>query len=142
MNSRRFDSISVGEQLGEYPLALTVQRMVMEAGANRDFAPIHCDPDLARASGAPNIYANNILLQGLVEATIRSWLGPDGKVRRLSLAMRQFNLPGQVVVGGGEVTAVTVVDGQGVVDLAVWTETGGVRTTEGTASVVLARDDA
>ena len=47
-----FDAIREGDELPPFSLALTLQRLVMEAGVNRDFAPIHHDPQIARATGA------------------------------------------------------------------------------------------
>ena len=36
-----FEEVKVGDELPELALPLTVQRLVMEAAANRDFVPLH-----------------------------------------------------------------------------------------------------
>jgi len=77
-----------------FVLPLTIQRLVMEAAVNRDFAPIHFDCDFARATGAPGPYANTMLLQAMFEAIIRNWMGPGGRLRTLAFDMRSFATAG------------------------------------------------
>lgn len=75
--------VAPGDSLPVFTLPLTVQRLVMEAGVNRDFTPIHHDSAVARSHGAPNMFANNLLLQALFEATIREWMGLAGRLKAL-----------------------------------------------------------
>lgn len=137
--TRFFDDVSEGDEVPPFRLPLTVQRLVMEAGVNRDFAPIHSDRELAQASGSPDMYANTMLLQAAYEATLREWMGLTGRLRRLGFGMRVFNTPNEVLVGRATVTATRLDGDEGLVDLAVWTETSAGRTTEGTATVSLPR---
>lgn len=131
-----YDEVEVGTLLPPFVLPLTVQRLVMEAGVNRDFAPIHSDRELARASGAPDMYANTMLFQALFEGTLRQWMGLGGRLRKLGFRMRAFTMPGHEVAALGRVTGKHP-EGQGLVDLEVWTEVEGNRTAEGTATVQL-----
>lgn len=141
MSTLWFEDVQEGAQLPPFEVALTVQRLVMEAATNRDFAPIHHDRDLARASGAPDMYANTMMIQGLFEATIREWMGLGGRLRKLGFSMRVFNCAGDLVVGRGQVTGTRVAGGEGLVDLEVWTEAGEGRTVQGSATVALPRRD-
>jgi acyl dehydratase len=132
-----FDDIAPGEQVPVFDLPLTVQRLVMEASVNRDFAPIHSDKELARAAGAPTMFANVMLLQAVVEGALRTWMGDAGRLRRLTLSMQGFNLAGSVLEAGGVVTRTSPDGDDGTVDLDVWIEAAGVRTVVGTAAVSL-----
>lgn len=134
-----FEDVVEGFELPPFELPLTVQRLVMEAAANRDFAPIHHDRELARASGAPDMYANTMLLQGLFEATIRQWMGLAGRLTKLGFGMRVFNCVGEVVTGRGRVTRTRLDADAGLVDLEIWSETAAGVTAHGTATVSLPR---
>lgn len=134
MTTISYDDVEEGALIPPFLLPLTVQRLVMEAGVNRDFAPIHSDRELAQASGAPDMYANTMLLQALFEAALRQWMGLGGRLRKLGFSMRAFTTPGHEVTVAGRVAGKRA---QGMVDLEVWTEVQGVRTAEGTATVEL-----
>lgn len=135
MNS--FGQVTDGDELPAFPLALTLQRLVMEAGVNRDFAPIHHDPQIARATGAPEPFANIMLVQALLEATLREWMGLDGRLRKLAITTRSFAAAGEMMTGHGRVTGTRPDLHGGLVDLEVWTESAGARSAVGTATVWL-----
>jgi acyl dehydratase len=132
-----FDAIGAGDELPPLCLALTLQRLVMEAGANRDFAPIHHDPQFARGAGAAEPFANVMLIQALLEATLRGWMGLDGRLCKLALTMRSFAPAGAVLSGHARVTGKRLDGTGGLVDLEVWTEAAGARAAVGTATVRL-----
>jgi acyl dehydratase len=137
MTDLAFDDVEEGAELPEFSLPLTVQRLVMEAAANRDFAPIHHDRDIARATGAPDPYANTMLIQAVFEATLREWMGLAGRLGKLKFAMRAFATAGTILSGHGRVTAMRAEHGGGFVDLDVWTNSGATQTASGTATVWL-----
>jgi acyl dehydratase len=110
-----------------FELPLTIQRLVMEAGTNRDFAPIHFDAEFARATGAPAPYANTMLLQAMFEAVIRTWMGPAGRLRTLAFDMRSF------ATAGTTLTAHLVSRDHG--DLEVWIDSDSKPAAIGTATV-------
>jgi len=127
--------IEPGLRTPEFTIPLTIQRMVMEAAANRDFASIHHDTAVAQASGAPDMFVNTMFLQTLFEVSLRNWMGPAGRLRRLGFQMRTFNCPGDILRCAGEVTAIRQEDVRQVVDLDVWIESQKGRTVVGTATV-------
>lgn len=128
--------MSVGEALPPFTVELTLQRLVMEAGANRDFLPVHIDTEAGRAAGAAEAFANTTLIETMLEAMIRAWAGPGARIRVLDFAMSGFTCAGQTVAAEGRVVAEQVEDGARLVDLEVWIEAGaGNRTVSGTAEL-------
>ena len=137
MTALTFDEVVEGAELPEFALPLTIQRLVMEAAANRDFAPMHHDREITRATGAPEPYANTMLTQAVFEATLREWMGLGGRLRSLRFKMRAFAAAGAILSGHGRVTGKQASDGGGFVDVDVWTASGGTQTATGTATIWL-----
>ena len=125
--------LRVGDAVEPYTVPITLQRLVMEAGANRDFSPIHFDADVARASGAPHAFTNTTFNETLIETAIRRWAGLRPRIRTIEFAMRDFNCVGDEVSAAGVVTAVR---DDGTVELDVWIESHRGRTVQGRAVVV------
>lgn len=120
---RHWDDVVEGEALESLAFPLTVYRLVMAAGANRDFNSIHHNSEVARATGAPEMYANNFLLQGMWERTVRQYIGEAGVIRRLAgFQMRIFNTVGDTVVVKGRVERKWREDDLGFVEFAMWSE--------------------
>jgi acyl dehydratase len=132
-----FADVAEGADLPAFSIPLTIQRLVMEAAANRDFAPIHHDREIARATGAPDPYANTMLLQSIFEATLRQWMGLGGRLRKLRFSMRSFATVGAGLSGHGRVAATHPAAGGGLVDVEIWAESGGRRAAAGSATVWL-----
>ncbi|KQP14415.1 acyl dehydratase [Pseudorhodoferax sp. Leaf267] len=110
--------------LPPHSFPLTVHRLVVAAGANRDFNPLHHNSAYAQASGAPEMYANNFFLQGMWEKTVRAWIGPAGTLRALNgFRMRVFSTVGQTVVVRGRVLRTWRDGDAGCVEIALWSET-------------------
>ena len=120
---RYWEDVKVDEELPAVSYAVTVQRLVMEAGANRDFAPIHHNSEIAKAQGAPDMYANNMFIQGMLERMIREYIGVKGRLRKLGpFRMVIFNCAGDTVVAKGKVTNKLEQNGEKLVELQVWCE--------------------
>jgi len=99
----------VGEQLPVIEYPLPVYRLVIEAGANRDFDSIHHNSEHARATGAPGMYANTLFPQGMWERAVRDWAGSRGFIRALrGFRMGRFNTAGSTPRVIAEVKAVDV----------------------------------
>jgi acyl dehydratase len=132
--------VTVGDRLPEFVLPITLQRLVMEAGANRDFSPWHFDADVARASGAPALYANTTFVETLLEAAVRCLGRLNARIRSLDFAMRANTCVGLAVVGG-VVSAAASQDGEQRTTLDLWIDTPRGRTVTGTAIVALIDGD-
>ena len=135
---RTIDAVTVGDELGPISIPVTLQRLVMEAGANRDFSLIHHDRDVARATGAPDAYMNTFFIAGMFERLLRDWMGHAGQLNRITnLRMKIFNSVGDTASFAGRVAEVDGNTGQVVIDLRGETEKG--ETVTATATVTLPR---
>lgn len=126
-----FEAVAVGDALPPFSLLITLQRLVMEAGVNRDFSPWHFDPETARASGSEGVFANTTFIESLLEFGIRAWAGPAPRVRVLEYGMRQPS------VVGDEVTVAGIVTGKDetarTVALDIWLDSARGRGVQGAA---------
>jgi acyl dehydratase len=132
------EDVTAGEQLPGISVPITLQRLVMEAGANRDFSPWHFDHVVARALGAPAAFANTTLIETLLEAAVRRWGRLGARIRRLEFAMRGQNCAGDVASIAGQVAAKQVAgSGEQEVALDLWIDSPRGRTVTGSAVVTL-----
>ena len=136
---RRWDDVQEGDELPPVAFPLTVYRLVVEAGANRDFNSIHHNSEFARASGAPEMYANTGFLLGMWERTIREFIGLDGTIRRIAgFRMKRFNTVGGTVTVRGRVVTKRRDGEEALLDVELWSELDGdVTVGPGTATVAL-----
>jgi hypothetical protein len=106
---RTIKDVSIGEDLPAVDFPLSVYRLVVAAGGNRDFNSIHHNSSYAKASGAPEMYASTFILMGAWERVVRDFIGDAGTIRSITnFRMRKFNLVGSVMTVGGRVTDVRV----------------------------------
>ncbi|CAM3274829.1 hypothetical protein NODU109028_08590 [Nocardioides dubius] len=146
LTGRRFEEVAVGEPLPEVALPLTVYRLVMAAGSNRDFNSIHHNTEYARSTGAEEMYANTSFLMSSWERLVRDWCGATGRIRAIrGFRMRSFNFVGTTMRVLGEVTATRIEQGPdgpvGVVEVAVRCEgPTGITVGPGTVEVLLPVD--
>lgn len=126
MTRRLWSEVKVGDELAPLSFPLTIYRMVMVAGANRDFNAIHHNTRYARSTGAPDMYANTLFLQGMWERCAREFIGLEGTIRRMTgFRMRRFNTVGTTPVVSGRVTRTWQEDGAGLVEFALETRNCG-----------------
>lgn len=138
-----FEDVSVGQEITPRVIPITVQRMVMEAGANRAFSPMHCDRQAARAAGAEDMFVNTMFIEMLFEVTLRSWMGLGGRLRRLGPFRIQKNIcPGDVLTCGGRVKSKEEGEREGLVKVEIWQESERGVTSRGEASISLPRRQA
>jgi acyl dehydratase len=115
---RQLASVEVGQALPETSLALSVQRLVMIAAANRDFAPTHHDAEVARATGAGGPYGNMMFVMAMFERAVLGWAGPAARLRQLrNVRMMSFNEAGLTITCHGTVTGVDPARRRVLVDL-------------------------
>lgn len=101
---RRWSEVNEGDELAPVRFPLTVYRMVMMAGANRDFNAIHHNTEHAKATGAPEMYANVMFLQGMWERTVREYIGSAGGLHAIrGFRMKSFNTAGDTVTVRGRI---------------------------------------
>ncbi len=121
---------AVGESLPAISVPVTLQRLVMEAGANRDFSLMHHDGAVAKTAGASDAFANTFFLMGMFERLVRDWAGPEARFTKIGpLKMLNFNIVGDTLVFKGAVELVeTTVKGRRSV-LELWCESERGQTT-------------
>ena len=136
---RHWEDVEEGDDLPPVAFPLTVYRLVVEAGANRDFNSIHHNSEFARASGAPEMYANTGFLLGMWERTIREFIGLDGTIRRIAgFRMKRFNTVGRTVTVRGRVARKWRDGDEALLDVEMWSELeGDVTVGPGTVTVAL-----
>ncbi|MDY6893110.1 MAG: acyl dehydratase [Chloroflexota bacterium] len=118
-----WEDVKVDDEIPAIANGITIQRLVMEAGANRDFAPIHHNREIAQGQGAPDMYANNMFIQGMLERMIREYIGAKGRLRKLGpFRMGIFNCAGDTVTTKGKVVNKIEQNGEKLVELQVWCE--------------------
>ncbi|GCD84762.1 hypothetical protein ACNR9V_20450 (plasmid) [Parageobacillus thermoglucosidasius] len=136
---RYWEDVSVGDIVPSIKFPLSVYRLVMEAGANRDFNSIHHNSEYAKETGAPEMYANNIFLQGMWERTVREYIGLAGTIKSLKgFRMKIFNTVGDTVVTKGIVKNKWREGEEYLVELELWSENSkGVSVGPGSVVVTL-----
>lgn len=127
MNGERsllFTDVREGEIIPPYSVELTLQRLVMEAGVNRDFAPMHFDREHARSEGIRDVFANTMLLQTLFEVMLRRWMGPSGRIRKIGFRMHGMNYLHETLSAHGVVVKTEAKRAtSGMVELDIWQQT-------------------
>jgi acyl dehydratase len=138
---RRWEDVTEGQPIEPVRYPLSVYRLVMAAGANRDFNSIHHNADWARTTGAPDMYANVVFLHGMWERCVREFIGLRGGILRVAgFRMRSFNTAGDVVTVQGAVSRAWTEGDQGLIELRIWSRNSrGVSVGPGTVTATLPR---
>ena len=134
----QISGLKEGVELPAIGIPITLQRLVMEAGANRDLSLIHHDTQVAQATGAPDAFANTFFLMGMFERLVREWAGPTARIRKIGpLRMMIFNAVGDTMHFKGAVESVDTE--AGTVSLDLWSESDRGKTVTSKAIVELRR---
>ncbi|MCW2580000.1 MAG: acyl dehydratase [Blastococcus sp.] len=141
--ARTWEDVAVGDALSPISFPLSLYRLVVVAGANRDFNSIHHNSEYARATGAADAYANTLFLQGMWERAVREFIGDGGTIRAIrGFRMRSFTLVGDTAVVEGEVSRHWLEDdhGDGFVELTLRTRSStGITVGPGTVVATMPR---
>lgn len=123
LKQRYWTDVSIGDEIPSVSFPLNVYRLVMAAGASRDFNSIHHNSEYARETGAPEMYANNFFIQGMWERTVREFIGLAGEIKSLKgFRMKVFNTVGETIVTRGTVKNKWKEEGKYLVELELWSE--------------------
>jgi acyl dehydratase len=138
---RWYEDVEVGEELPTVTYPITVYRLVMAAGSNRDFNSIHHNSEYARKMGAREMYANTSFLLTAWERCVRDWMGLTGSMRSIrKFRMRAFNCAGDTMRVVARVAAKRLDGDDGLVEIGIHCETDqGVTVGPGVVEVVLPR---
>lgn len=103
--NRRYEDVSVGEELPELSIPLTRTMIVATALASRDYQDVHHDPGLAAERGSKDIFMNILTTNGLVERYVTGWAGPAAVVKAIKIRLGAPNYPGDTMALTGTVSA-------------------------------------
>jgi len=85
MPLRKFDEITVGDELPERVVKLTRGDLVNYAGVSGDANPIHWSDEVVKLAGLDNVVAHGMLTMGLGAGFVTAWLGDPGAVKEYSV---------------------------------------------------------
>ena len=135
-----FEDVRVGDEIPSLHKSCSTRQLVMWAGAASDFYPLHYDEAFARGTGLNGIIVHGALKNAFLGQLLHDWIAPGGFLRRFGCQYRGMDYPNQDILCRGIVTKKYEADGQGVIELDIWTENpDGQKTTPGTATLVLPR---
>lgn len=113
------------------------RQLVMWAAASRDFYPIHYDPECAREHGLDGVIVPGALKAAWFGQLLHDWVAPAGQVRRFSASYQKMDFPGRDLNCRGRVTKKYVLQEEHLLELYLWIESLGQKTTVGRALVML-----
>ncbi|WP_226992204.1 MaoC family dehydratase [Aliiglaciecola lipolytica] len=105
MQTKQFKDVQVGDKLPKQAIPITVALITSGAIATRDFFPGHHDKDAAIELGSPHIFMNILTTNGLVQAFVEKWSGPDSIFKDIKIKLGMPNYPGDTMTFKGEITA-------------------------------------
>ncbi|MDQ6522956.1 MaoC family dehydratase [Nocardioides sp. LHD-245] len=115
-----FADLAVGTPLPPYRQTPTTVQLVMYAGAEDDYMPVHFDHHYAIGAGQPGVINHGWLTYAILLQSVTSWLPPSAArvVRSRSRYLRP-TFPGRPIVCHGVVTGVREERGRRLVDVHV-----------------------
>ncbi|MDO8751311.1 MAG: acyl dehydratase [Dehalococcoidia bacterium] len=132
-----WEDVRDGEDIPSVTLNLTIQRLVMSAGSNQDFATHHHNTAMGQADGAPNMHANADSCLAMWERAITDWIGAAGRIKKVSFRIVTFNAAGDAVTVSGNVAKKWQEEGLNLVELNMKSEHARGASMQGTAIVAL-----
>ncbi len=109
--------VHAGDELPAFVIDVTATRIVAGAIASRDFMPVHHDRGYANTQGAPDIFMNILSDTGYCSRFLTDWAGPEAMIKKLAIRLGVPVFPGSTLTYTGTVTATSLVDGEGIVEV-------------------------
>ncbi len=132
-----WEDVKEGDEIPPVDFNLTVQRMVMSAASNRDFATIHHNSTMGKSAGAPDMFLNNISTLQLWERSLSDWIGIYGRVKKVTFRITHFHAAGDLIHTHGKVLRKWQENGLHLVEVEMKNETPRMTGMDGTAVVAL-----
>jgi acyl dehydratase len=146
-----WEDVKEGDEIPRLIKLCSPQQLVLWAAASGDFYQIHYDERFAKANGLQDIIVHGALKGAFLGQLLHDWAGAKGRIKSFACSYRGMDFTGQEIICRGLVARKYEQDGDHLIDLEIWTETGkanddgrpknpeGMKTTPGTATVVLPR---
>ena len=112
-----WNEIRVGDPITPMTIDVTATVVVAGAVATRDFMPVHHDRDYANSQGSPNIFLNIMTDNGFCGRFLTDWAGPEAMVRKIAFRLGVPAYAGTKLEYSGRVTALSQLDGEGIVEV-------------------------
>ena len=146
-----WEDVKEGDEVPQLVKNCSSQQLVQWAAGSGDFYQIHYDQIFAKGTNLQDIIVHGALKNAFLGQLLHDWAGDGGRIKKYGCQYRGMDYSQQEIICRGVVTGKKVEDGEHVVELEIWTETGeptnaddgrprnpvGQKTTPGTAVVVL-----
>lgn len=117
--TKRFDQVAEGDELPDRTIELTPTLIISTAIASRDYQDVHHDVDLAKQRGTKNIFMNILSTNGIVQAYVNDWAGPEVFMKGIKIRLGAPNYAGDAMTLSGTVKATADAGDRGLVDIEV-----------------------
>ena len=101
-NQPYFDSVEIGQELPVLEKHPSTRQLVKYAGASGDFYEIHYDLEFARTTGLEGVIIHGALKNAFLAQIVTDWMGPAGRLKKLSVQYRGMDIPGDLLKIKGE----------------------------------------
>ncbi len=108
--TRRFEDVSVGDELPPLDVELSTAVIVGGALASRDFTPVHHSRAAAQAQGMSDVFMNILTTNGYVGRYVTDWAGLDAVVKTVAIKLGAPNVAGDTMKMRGKVVATEPAD--------------------------------
>ena len=144
-----WDDFKEGDEIPRLVKNCSTQQLVLWAAGSGDFYQIHYDETFAKGTGLKDIIVHGALKNAFLGQLLHDWVAPSGRIVRYGCSYRGMDYPNQDIICKGKVTKKYEENGEALIELDIWTETGegkddgrpknpvGIKTTPGTAVVAL-----
>jgi hypothetical protein len=132
-----WEDVNEGDEIPAVDFMLTVQRMIIAAGANRNFSPLHHNTNIGRAAGAEDMFLQNGSCLMLWERVVSDWCGIYARVKKVTFRITDFHTAGDVIHVGGKIAKKYQENGLHLVDLKMQSDTPRKAGMVGTVVVAL-----
>ena len=123
--TRRFDDVSVGEELSELRRIVTAEDVKAYADVGDDRNLLHLDDAIARERGFEGVIAHGMFTMGHLTACVVAWAGDPANITAISAQFRATVSMGQEIVAGGRVRALDATDSTATLELWVTSDRDG-----------------
>ena len=137
---RYFDDVSVGDALPERRHRQSHVQIFRYSAATWNAHRIHYDKAYAESEGYPDVLTQSHLHGAFLTSLCTDWIGTEGRLESLSVEIRRYAIPGDMLICRGVVVEVAEgTDGFGRVhlDIEAVKESDGVVCAPGTAVIAL-----
>jgi acyl dehydratase len=144
-----WDDFKEGDSIPQLVKNCSTQQLVLWAAGSGDFYQIHYDETFAKGTGLKDIIVHGALKNAFLGQLLHDFAAPRGRIVRYGCSYRGMDYPNQEIICKGTVTKKYEENGEALLELDIWTETGkgnddgrpknaeGIKTTPGTAVVAL-----